>query len=252
MQTRYTTLAAAIVAISSAFPALAHDEEAAAEEAQGPWSGSVSLGYLSSSGNTDSTSGTFLFDVGYSVSRWDHGLSGRAFGSSQDNETNAENYKLAWKSDYNFNERNYAFGTVDYIKNRFSGYPRQVFAIVGYGRRVLDSEKFVLNLEVGAGYADQKVYLDPDLRTTEDEDGAVGRLGGDFTWNFSESGKFEQTLFASVTSANTYWESVSKISANLVGSLALGLSYTIQANTDVAPGVEKKDSFTAITLDYSF
>jgi len=34
--------------------------------------------------------------------------------------------------------------------------------------------------------------------------------------------------------------------------LALGLSYTIQSNSDVAPGVEKTDTFTAITLDYVY
>jgi putative salt-induced outer membrane protein len=88
--------------------------------------------------------------------------------------------------------------------------------------------------------------------TTENDDGAVGTLGGDFLWNFSESAAFEQTLYAFVASANTYWQSVSKVRADLIGSVALGVSYTLQGNSDVAPGVDKVDSFTAITLDYAF
>jgi putative salt-induced outer membrane protein len=233
---------------SFAGPLLAHDEPAAEEK--GPWSGEISLGYLSSRGNTDSSSGTASLRVGYDINAWHHALRGKAFGSSENDQTTAENYQAGWKSSYDFTKHNYGFGALDWNKNRFSGYPQQSFATVGYGRRVLDSEKFVMNLEIGAGYAKQKKQVTVD--TTENDDGAVGTLGGDFLWNFSESAAFEQTLYAFVASANTYWQSVSKVRANLIGSVALGVSYTLQGNSDVAPGVDKVDSFTAITLDYAF
>jgi len=229
----------------------AAEPEAEAEE-NGPWSAEVSLGYLASSGNTDSSSSTLMFKIGYDKDRWHHLLGGKGFGSSQDNETTAENYKLGWKSSFDFSEFNYGFGSLDWNSNRFSGYPKQTFAIVGYGRRVLDSETLILNLEGGVGYAKQKKVTDVDLDLTEDENGGVGRLSGDFTWNFSDNGAFDQILRVSAASANTYWESVSKVRANLIGQLALGLSYTIQSNSDVAPGVEKTDTFTAITLDYVY
>jgi putative salt-induced outer membrane protein len=226
--------------------------EAAVEEPKGPWSALVSLGYLASNGNTDSSSGTFQFKAGYDKNRWHHLLGGKAFGSSEDNETKAENYKLGWKSSFDFTEFNYGYGSLDWNKNRFSGYPQQTFAIVGYGRRVLSSETMALNLEAGVGYAKQEKVIDADLGLTEDENGGVGRLSGDFTWQFSENGTFDQILRVSAASANTYWESVSKVRADLIGQLALGLSYTIQSNSDVAPGVEKTDTFTAITLDYAY
>jgi len=228
--------------------AIAHDE-APAEET-GPWSGEISLGYLASKGNTDSSSGTASLRVGYDINAWHHALTGRAFGSSENNATTAENYQAGWKSSYDFTEFNYGFGALDWNKNRFSGYPQQSFATVGYGRRVLNSEKFVLNLEVGAGYSKQEKLVAPDLK--ENEDGGVVTLGGDFLWNFSESGAFEQSLYAFAASANTFWQSVSKIRASLIGNVSLGVSYTVQANSDVAPGVETTDRFTAITLDYAF
>lgn len=232
--------------------AAAAEPEAETEEPEGPWSARISLGYLASSGNSDSSSSTAEFEVGYDVSRWHHWLGGSGFGSSEENETTAENYKFGWKSSYDFTEFNYTFGSLDWNKNRFSGYPEQTFALVGYGRRVLNSEAFVLNLEVGVGYSQQEKVVDDVTGETEDEDGGVGRLGGDFTWNFSDAGVFEQSLYASVASANTYWESVSKVRADLIGRLALGLSYTIKANSDVAPGIDKTDTFTAITLDYVY
>ena len=239
-----------VLALLSGFagPLAAHDEPAAEEK--GPWSGDISLGYLSSRGNTDSSSGTAALRVGYDINAWHHALTGKAFGSSEEDQTTAENYQAGWKSSYDFTKHNYGFGALDWNKNRFSGYPQQSFATAGYGRRVLDSAKFVMNLEIGAGYAKQKKQVTAD--TTEDEEGGVGTLGGDFLWNFSESAAFEQTLYGFAASANTFWQSVSKIRANLIGSVALGLSYTLQGNTDVAPGVEKIDSFTAITLDYAF
>jgi len=230
-------------------PVFAQD---AAADPDDHWDGEVALGYLAANGNVDSTSAILEFRVRYSVNVWQHQLAGRAFGSSEDKATTAENYRLAWKSSYDFTERDYTYGRLDWNKNRFSGYPQQVFAIVGYGRRVLDSEKFILNLEIGGGYADQKKYTDPVLRTTVNEDGGVVRPSGDFTWNFSENASFEQILSASAASENTFWESISRVKANLVGPIALSLSYTIQANSDVAPGIKEKDSFTAITLDYSF
>jgi putative salt-induced outer membrane protein len=230
----------------------AAEPEAVAEAPKGPWSAEVSLGYLAAKGNTDSSSSTFAFKVGYDKNRWHHLLGGKGFGSSEDNDTTAENYKLGWKSSFDFNEFNYGYGSLDWNKNRFSGYSEQTFAIVGYGRRVLSSETMVLNLEAGAGYAKQEKVIDSDLGLTEDENGGVGRLSGDFTWQFSENGAFDQILRVSAASANTYWESVSKVRADLVGQLALGLSNTVKSNSDVAPGVEKTDTFTAITLDYAY
>jgi putative salt-induced outer membrane protein len=245
---KFSTLGLLVLLGSLTGPALAHDEPP--EEDTGPWSGSIALGYLSARGNTDSSSGTAEIKVGYDINAWHHALSGRAFGSSENDATTAENYQVGWKSSYDFTEFNYGFGALDWKKNRFSGYPQQSFATAGYGRRLLDNEEFVLSLEVGAGYAKQKKQLTVD--TTENDDGAVGTLGGDFLWNFSESASFQQTLYTFVASANTYWESVSAVKANLIGSVALGVSYRLQGNSDVAPGVDKIDSFTAITLDYSF
>jgi len=241
-----------VVPVALMLSGLAVAQDAVDDAPSSPWSGELSLGYLASSGNTDSSSGTFQFKVGYAVNLWEHSLQGKSFNSSEDGVTTAENYKLSWKSIFSFSEHNYGFGVLDWNKNRFSGFPRQSFATAGYGRRILNSDRFILNAEVGAGYSKQQKRISDIPDITEDEDGVVGTVGGDFKWNFSETAYFEQTLNANVAQSNTYWESVSKVSANLVNSLSLGASYTIQANTDVEPGVEKSDRFTAITLDYSF
>ena len=70
-----------------ALPGFAAAEDAE-EEVTGPWSGNVTLGYLESSGNTNSSSGTVDFLVEYQIGAWQHELAGRAFSSSDDDVTN--------------------------------------------------------------------------------------------------------------------------------------------------------------------
>lgn len=232
----------------------AHDEPAT-EVDKGPWSGQFALGYLSSSGNTDESSATAEFRIGYDLDVWHHSLKGRGYGASKDKATTAESYQLGWKSIFDFSEFNYVFGAVDWNKDRFSGYTEQTFETLGYGRRVLNTPDLVLNLEAGVGFAQQTRAANLDAIPPifeKKENGAQANVGGNLLWNFSENAAFEQTLYVFKTSDNTRWESVSKVRAGLVGNVGLALSYTIKQNSDVPEGIEKTDRYTALTLDYAF
>jgi putative salt-induced outer membrane protein len=254
--TRHKLVWLVVVAFSLALSAVANAQEEAAKESR--WSGLLSLGYLASEGNTESSSATAEFEVKYTLNKWEHLAKGRYFSSQSDDgaggpvTTTAENYNLRWKSDYSFTENNYAFGVADWVKNRFSGYPRQVFLSAGYGRRFIKNDTLEFNGEIGAGYADQKAVNAAPPPETIDEDGALGTAALDFKWIWTDTSAFSQTLKANYTENNTFWESVTKVSAKISTSLALGISYTVLGNTDVAPGIDKTDRFTAITLDYSY
>ena len=233
-------------------PALAHEEDK--DEDQGPWSGDYALGYLSSSGNSDDSSASFDFKTGYDLEVWHHLLKGKTFSSSTDNESTAENYQLGWKSIYDLDAKNYVFGALDWNKDRFSSYTRQTFATAGYGRRILDTERFILNLEIGAGYSKQRAIIsETEFETLkENQDGGVGSLGGNFVWNISDNAAFEQSLNIFFSSDNTRTESVSSLKAGLIGNVGLVFSYTVKNNSDVAPDIDKTDTYTSIALNYAF
>jgi putative salt-induced outer membrane protein len=214
--------------------------------AQGTWSGSVALGYLATTGNSENTSVNGNFKLGYDTGKWHHALEVKAVGASTDEETTAEAYSLSLKSKYDLSEFNYLFGLLDWKEDRFSGYDQQVSEVVGYGRRLLNTERHVWNAEIGAGARQS------ELRDGTSENEATLRGATDFTWNFSETGSFVQTLIVESGSENTYIESVSEIKARLVGNIALVGSYTIKRNTSVPVGSEKRDTFTAISLEYAF
>lgn len=219
---------------------------AAEEEESGPWSGKVYLGYLATSGNTETSSLNTGFEVGYTAGKWQHLLDAQAINSTENNVTTAESYDMGWKSERNLNEQNFLFGQVRGRKNRFSGYDTQVSEVVGYGRRLIDIEAHKLNGEIGVG-ARQSTLQDG---TDENETIISGAF--DYTWQFSETAKFTQNISIEYGEANTYLESVTAISARLLNDLALVASYTIKSNSDVPVPTENTDTYTALSLEYAF
>ncbi|MDP7041279.1 MAG: DUF481 domain-containing protein [Gammaproteobacteria bacterium] len=239
----------AFVLCAIGWPAIGADVDAAEDN---PWSGEVEFGYIASSGNTDSTSGTARVLVAYVTGDWEHKAEAKVFGASEDDDTTAENYQIWGKSLKNLTDRSYAFGRLEWKKNRFSGYPEQTFETIGYGRRILDDERFTLNIEGGLGATQQDKLIAEDPDVIEDENSGLLTLGGDFTWAISETSTFEQLLAINSSSDNTYWESITRLKANVIGGVALAIGYTIQGNTDVDAGTEKTDRFTSISLEYAF
>ena len=49
-----------------------------------------------------------------------------------------------------------------------------------------------------------------------------------------------------------YTEAISSLGVDINDDLALVVSYTLRNNSDVLPGTEKTDTFTAITIEYSY
>ena len=225
-----------------AAPIIAAEEEG--EES--PWAGKATLGYLATSGNSETTSLNSGFEVGYTAGNWAHSLTLGAINATQDDATTAEAYDASWNSERNFSENNFLFGRLDWRKDLFSAYDSQFSQTVGYGRRLIDSERHKLNGTLGAG-ARQSDLIDG---TSESE--TIFRGGLDYTWTLSETAEFTQDVIVESGEENTYLESVTALSAKLVGNLALVASYTIKNNSEVLPGIEDTDTFTALSLEYVF
>lgn len=219
---------------------------AIAEEDAGPWSGKAGLGYLATSGNSENSSLNAQLVLSYDLESWHHQFHAQAIGSVSNDVTTAERYQAGFKSKFDFTEFDYIFGLVNWEKDRFSGYREQTSEAIGYGRRLLNSDTQILNVELGVG------AKQADLSDGTRETGTIARLGADYLWKFSDSAEFTQLLAVETGSGNTYIESVTAISAQLMQSLALGVSYTIKNNSDVPVGSEKTDTFTAVNIEYSF
>lgn len=210
------------------------------------WYGKVALGYLATSGNTESSSLNTATAVNYASGRWVHTLEASAIHAAEDDETTAEAYGVGWKSEFSLSEHNYLFGRLNWRKDRFSGYDQQISESVGYGRRLIDTGTHFLSAEIGVGARQSKL----SDGTMENE--FIGRGGLGYRWKFSETAEFTQTLTTEVGAENTYLESISALKASLVGDLALVASYTIKNNSTVPAGRENTDTFSALSLEYGF
>jgi putative salt-induced outer membrane protein len=233
--------------------ALAIPAQAAEEEDQSPWAGKALLGYLATSGNTDNSNLNSAFEISYTRDVWMHMFKASAIHATAPDEngdeaTTAEAYVAGWKSERRLSEHNYLFGQLDWRKDRFSGYDTQFSQTLGYGRRLIDREKHQLNAEIGAGARQSKLA---DADGTEESETVI-RAGLDYNFKISDTAAFAQILTVESGNENTYTESVTKLSAALVGNLALVASYTIKHNSDVPPLIENTDRFTALSLEYTF
>lgn len=218
----------------------------AQEEAESPWSGKATLGYLATSGNTENSTLNTAFELGYTTGKWEHIANALAIYASENEVTTSEAYELGWKSERNLNEHDFLFGRLDWRKDRFGGFDTQFSQTVGYGRRLINTDKHTLNIEAGVGARQSEPRTGP----TENE--TVFRGGAYYKWTFSETGEFRQDLTAESGAENTYLESITAVSAKLLGDLALVASFTVKHNTDVPPLTEETDTYTALSLEYAF
>lgn len=209
-------------------------------------SGNVALGYLATSGNTENENLNLSFAGFFNAEPWHHSLNGLAVRASTNAVDTAEAYALSWKTRYDVNETDYLFGVVAWSNDEFSGYDQQVREVLGYGRRFVDRERHVLNAEAGAG------FRQADLRDGTSEDESILRLASDYRWTISDMSSFTQQLTIESGSDNTFLESVSSLSAQVWEDIALVLSYTVKRNSEVPVGTVRRDTFTAISLEYSF
>lgn len=237
-------LRALILATALILPVSVKAQEA--QEPESPWSGKATLGYLATSGNTENSTLNTGFEIGYTATKWAHLFKAKAINASENEATTAEAYDAGWKSERKLSEHNFLFGRLDWRKDRFGGFDTQFSQTVGYGRRLIDTDKHKLSAELGAG-ARQSEAQDG---TEQDETIATG--GVYYKWLFSETAEFLQDLKVEAGSENTYLESITAIKARLVGDLALVASYTVKHNTDVPALTEKTDTYTALSLEYAF
>jgi putative salt-induced outer membrane protein len=231
--------------------ALAAEEDDKSAE-KSPWTSSVELGFIRTTGNTETQNIAGKADVVYEVDKWRHTGHAEGYGSEAENQTTGENevsaerYQLLGKSDYKFTERDYAYGLINLQKDRFSGFEYDHIVSLGYGRKAIKQDNMELDLEIGPGERFFKV----DGGDADEE--AVLRLAAKYWWQITASSKFTQLLSTNIGEDITSSESITGIQANINKTLALKFTYTVRHKSKVPVDNEKTDTEAAMTLVYNF
>lgn len=219
------------------------------QELVNTWQGDLELGYVSTAGNSKTTTIQGRADAVREVALWRYHIHFDSLNSSEDDQRSAERYFLTNKVDYKFGERSYVFGYASYEDDRFSGFAWQAVAATGYGYRILDGESMTWDVEAGPGYRISKIE---EPSAEDDQNDIILRGHTRFEWRVSDAATFEQELGVESGSENVVTRSVTSLKSTIIGQLAMKLSYTVKHTDEVPEGTEHSDRETAVTLVYSF
>src|SRR5688500_15485215 len=103
------TLMAALIGLFSSGTVLAQTD---------PSEASIALGYVGTTGNTDTTALNAEVLLTYRTVRWTHNAKFQGLAAEDDSVTTAERFYLEEKSDYALDERQYLFGKGSYNDDR--------------------------------------------------------------------------------------------------------------------------------------
>lgn len=235
-----------------------------------PISTELELGIISTTGNTKTQSFKSKIDVKQELAHWrNHYLLEGLYKRDEievdngdgtffkEDRTTAEKYFASAKGDYILNKKYAAlFIYGEYNKNRFSGFDYQYTIALGFSNRLFTRDNSYLSYNIGPGMTSEKQEgTDSNGDTYESDQTFVIRVSAEYLYQLSEHSKFTQTFssnFATSTDNNTKTKSVTSITAQLIASLALRASYTVDYNSEVPADRKHSDTETALTLVYSF
>ncbi len=220
---------------------------AAEEQPRELWEASAELGFVSTTGNTETETLNAKAEASTDRDQWRHAIEAATLKSSDADTTTAQKFTLSGQSDYKLEgKKNYLFGLVSYENEKFSGYDYRVTETIGYGRRVIEDEDLKLDLEIGPGARQSK--LDSGESDSEGLIYAAAKL----KWQVGKNSQFREVLTVDAGEDVTVTKSVTSLSSKVNGNLSMKVTFTYKNTSDVPVGVEETDTETGVTLVYAF
>lgn len=270
-------LAACLVsALANAEVSRFADEDEEGERQLG-WESSVEVGFIATTGNSESTSFIGKFDIEHDSESFRNQLKFDSLFKQDETEqqdvnsgetrsvkaTTEQKYQMKGQSFYKLDDFSSLFGRLSYDDNRFSSYEYQASATVGYSNRVVDSAAATLDLSIGSGLGVDKVLsqeevVNPLTNETEiDQDEKVEMQGILFLsalYKRQVSENTDVTLSFETEYGELNAKSVLEgyLQVQINNSLALKTGIRITNNSEVEAGFKNTDSESTVTLVYAF
>ncbi len=238
----------AVTMFLSAVNVFAQDDEEA--EVKSGWEGTGELGYVSTTGNTDSTAMNAKLNFIRAGKKWRHRFSGTALRTSENGVADNERYTMEVQSDRKISEKSWLFGAYRWDADKFGSYDPQMSLTAGYGRQLMKSEKHELKGEIGAGYKNLEERVSGDSSSE-----AIARFLLDDSWQVFKTTLWTNRLLIESGSSNTFTQFNTDLAVSMTDRFAVKLGYEIRHNTDVPDDIEDSentDTVTSVNLVYNF
>lgn len=236
-------ITAALLGISQ--PVMSQDEE---DEKKEGWSGKGELGYVQTSGNTDTSALNMALEFVYEKEQWRHRLGATALRSEKDDIIDAERYTFGAQTDYKFNDRSYVFGAFRYDSDKFAPYDPVSTLTAGYGYTLIDNGRHYLLGEIGAGYRHQE-----EAATGESGGDAIARGRLDYRWTITDTTTFGNLFLVEAGADNTFLQNDTTLGVAINSRFAVQVAFQLRHNTELPPGaIDDTDTQFTTNLVYKF
>ncbi|MEN8165343.1 MAG: DUF481 domain-containing protein [Acidobacteriota bacterium] len=226
-------------------------EEAPEAEAPEPlWTGNAALSYVSTTGNTD----TSTFGLDFSFVRRPTPWGFEAYGSfnraEDTGELTAERYIVGVRGTRALNDRWTLFAGLSGEQDEFAGFDMRTLLEAGATYKAVDNGKIFLSFDGGLTYTDEdRIEPEPD----------VSYMGGlaavHFAWTISETAKLTEDLTYYPNfddSADWRLASITALEASLTDLFGLRLSYEYRFRNEPIGDNDDTDTTTKASVVVKF
>lgn len=225
---------------------------AAADEAAKPekrWKNVADIGFVDTSGNTDTTSLNIGEKLTWTPDKWKvEALFGLVW-AEQDGVETANQWRAGIRADRDLSKRLAVYGLVGWERDPYAGYDGRFTEGVGLAYKAVDAPRDLLVLDGGFSLVQE------EFSDGTSNDYPAGRLGGLYKHSFAEKAYFQQTLvfIPSLEDSEDYLiNSETALVAPVWGPLALKVAYLIKYDHLPAAGFEDTDTTLTAGLQISF
>ncbi len=235
---------ACLVVASLAAPALGADAPT-----KPPWSGSVGLSFLSTTGNSDTRSWGGELGLKRVPDPWGLEFNLKFLGASKDGVKNAEDTLATLRGTRSLSEHWGIYALGSWERNTFAGFDRRAILEAGATFKALTGPGHTLAIDGGLSRTNERPVTLPAFSFTG------GVLGFAYEWKMSPTSVLsEKTRYYADFDNTGNWRLTSEaaLKAAISTLLAVKVAYDFGYRNQPSPGFLKTDTTTTLSLVASF
>lgn len=217
------------------------------------------LGFITASGNTNTSSIKGALDATHETHNWSNQYRLELLYKESEvdsdegrrTDVTAQRVYATAQMDYKLDDpdnRLFVFG--EYDNNRFSAYKYQAAIAAGWAQKAINEKNYQFRYSIGPGYG---VAIEHDGAVDEEKHGFILRASIEYKQQLSDVAKLRQFLSAEANDATTRSRSETSISAKIMDSMAMKLSFIMNYNSGLNDAETKSlDTETSVALVYQF
>ena len=221
-----------------------------AEATMPPWyeqlKGEVEAGLDWRTGNTELTQYNARGKLVYDADDWRNTATAALLSSEEDGISIAEQYRAGFDTNYKLNVRDYLFGTIRYVDDRFSGFEWRLTETAGLGRRWIDDDTYLLDTRLGPGFRQS------EKAGGQSENDWLVQFVAEAGWKLNDYVELSEDLSYEYSPAAGIFNSVTALKSKITETLSFRTGVEVQHITDVPAPTKKTDTRTTAGIVYEF